>query len=75
MAGVPFKVYLPCINVKVGVVAQNLQHLKEVLKEKFGLSQTVISLEDGTIICSEEYFDLLEPQTSLVVQQQNANGE
>ena len=72
MAGVPFKVYLPSENVKVGVVAQSLQHLKAVLKEKFGFSQTVITLEDGTIICSEEYFNLLEPQTSLVAQQQRS---
>ena len=76
MAGVPFKVCIPCNNVKIGVVARSLQHLQEVLKEKFGFSCSVISLEDGTIVCSEEYFNLLEPQTSLVVQQPaNRTGE
>lgn len=69
MAGVPFKVSIPCRNVKVGVVAQSLEHLHSLLEEKFGLAgaDIQITLEDGTIICNEEYFNLLEPQTNMVV--------
>ncbi len=69
MAGVPFKVFLPCRNLKVGVVARSLDHLRSVLKDKFGLSEAAISLEDGTLLCSEDYFNLLAPQTNLVVQE------
>lgn len=76
MAGVPFKVCLPCENMKVGVVAQSLQHLRGLLREKFGFTDnTVITLKDGTIICNEDYFNLLEPQTTLVVQQGAVTGE
>ncbi len=69
MAGVPLKLCIPCINVKVGVVAQNLQHLHGILKEEFGLTNPRIYLEDGTLIWEENYFNLLEPQTQLKVEQ------
>ena len=75
MAGVPFKLLLPCKNVKVGVVAQSLEHLHNLLKERFGLPSAEITLEDGTLLCNEEYFSLLEPQTNLVVQAGIARGE
>ena len=68
MAGVPFKVFLPFKNIKVGVVAQSLKHLQQLLKEQFGLCETDIMLEDGTLLCNEDYFNLLAPQTNLVVQ-------
>ena len=69
MAGVPHKVVFPNRKVKVGVVVQSLGHLHTVLKQKFGLSDADVSLEDGTLLCDEEYFNLLEPQTTLLVQQ------
>lgn len=68
MAGVPFKLFLPYKNLKVGVVARSLVHLHSIIKEKFGLSCAEVTLEDGTLLCNEEYFSLLEPQTNLVVQ-------
>lgn len=55
-------------NIKVGVVARSLEHLHSLMKEKFGLPDADITLEDGTLLCNEEYFNLLEPQTNLVVQ-------
>lgn len=69
MAGIPFKVCVPSRNLKVGVVAQSLEHLQKVMKENFNLSQVSIALEDGTLICNEDYFNLLEPQTNLLVLQ------
>ena len=68
MAGVPFKVYIPCKDKKVGVVARSLEHLHSMLSEEFSLSKPEVSLEDGTLLCNEEYFNLLEPQTNLIVQ-------
>lgn len=69
MAGVPFKLYLPSRQVKLGVVAQSLKHLHSIIKDKLDFAeQATLSLEDGTLICSEDYFELLEPQTTLVVQ-------
>lgn len=68
MAGIPFKVFLRSRNIKVGVVALSLEHLHSLIKEKFGLHDADITLEDGTLLCNEEYFTLLEPQTNLVVQ-------
>lgn len=76
MAGVPFKVFIPCNNVKVGMVARSLEHLQSLLKDpKFGLSGPLnIALEDGTLLQNEEYFNLLEPQTTLVVQQSSSGS-
>ena len=69
MAGVPFKV---CIadrgNLTVGVVARSYEHFCSVLKTRLGLaSDYSVRLDDGTLICDEDYFHLLEPQTKLTV--------
>lgn len=74
MAGVPFKVLLPSQNIKVGVVAQSLEHLQQLMREQFGLCETDIMLEDGTLLCNEDYFNLLAPQTNLVVQPTNTRA-
>ncbi len=75
MAGVPFKLYLPSRQVKLGVVAQSLKHLHTILKDKLDFAESEVSLEDGTLICNEEYFELLEPQTTLVVQQSESTSK
>lgn len=69
MAGVPFKVCLPHRNnVTVGVVAQSYDHFREVLTTKLGLRKDFrMFMEDGTLVCDEDYFHLLEPQTKLTV--------
>ena len=67
MVGVPFKVCLPGGQL-VGVVAYNFFHLGQVLKAKFGLGGELnFSLDDGTLICDQDYFELLPPQTKLNV--------
>lgn len=55
------------MNVKIGVVAQSLEHLRAILKEKFRIAAALIALEDGTIIFDEDYFSVLKPQTPLSV--------
>lgn len=71
MAGVPFKVSIPGMGrsgLQVGVVANSLKHLGQILEERLGLSQHAeIYLDDGTLVCDQEYFELLEPQTKLTV--------
>lgn len=69
MAGVPFKVCIPHRNnFTVGVVAQSYDHFREVLTTKLGLQKDFrMFMEDGTLVCDEDYFHLLEPQTKLTV--------
>ena len=68
MAGIPFKVCVPSSNVQVGVVARSYEHFRDLLQTKLGLAKdSQVYLEDGTLICDEEYFDLLEPQTKLTI--------
>ena len=68
MAGVPFKVCIPSQNgLQMGVVANSLEHLGAVLKQKLGFQQMRVYLGDGTLVCDEEYFQLLKPQTKLTV--------
>lgn len=67
--GVPFKLVIPCRAIKVGVVVHSLAQLHHYIKEKFGLLDVGIYLaEDGTLVCDESYFSILEPQTELLVQ-------
>lgn len=74
MAGTPFRV---CVSsskhqqVQFGIVAKNLDHLKSVVQEKLGLSSTDLGvfLDDGTLICDDNYFHLLQPQTRLTVKE------
>ena len=77
MAGIPFKA---CIlggaggSVQVGVVARNYKNFREQLQTKYGLEKDFqVYLEDGTQVCDEEYFDVLEPQTKLTVVQRGVN--
>ena len=67
MAGKPFKLSIPSRNIRRGIVAQNLHHLHGILQEKFGLSNAGIFLFDGTLVCDEDYFGSLAPQTLLMV--------
>jgi len=69
MAGVPFKVCVPSKNgLQLGVVASSLEHLGAVLEQKLGIApQMRVYLGDGTLVCDEEYFQLLKPQTKLTV--------
>jgi len=71
MAGVPFKVSIPGMSrsgLQVGIVANSLKHLGQILEERLGLSEHAqIYLDDGTLVCDQEYFELLEPQTKLTV--------
>ena len=68
MAGVPFKVCIPSQNgLQMGVVANSLEHLGAVLEQKLGFQQIRVYLGDGTLVCDEEYFQLLKPQTKLTV--------
>ncbi len=57
--------------LQVGVCAESLTHLKKQVQEKFNLPQQEsldVFLEDGTLVCDEEYFKVLEPQTKFRVQ-------
>ena len=69
MAGVPFKVCVPSQNgLQMGVVANSLEHLGAVLEQKLGITKQMrVYLGDGTLVCDEEYFQLLKPQTKLTV--------
>ncbi len=69
MAGVPFKVCVPSRKLQVGVVAKSYDHFLEVVQDKFGFvkDRFQLFLDDGTLICDQEYFELLEPQTKLTV--------
>lgn len=69
MAGVPFKVCIPSQNgLQMGVVANSLEHLGAVLEQKLGIAKQMrVYLGDGTLVCDEEYFQLLKPQTKLTV--------
>ena len=69
MAGVPFKVCIPSQNgLQMGVVANSLEHLGAVLEQKLRIAKQMrVYLGDGTLVCDEEYFQLLKPQTKLTV--------
>lgn len=68
MAGVPFKICIPSEGLQVGVVARDFTHLKEVLEARYALGKDArLYLEDGTLVCDQDYFELLEPQTKLTV--------
>ena len=80
MAGIPFKACIlggaggGDVAVQVGVVARNYKNFREQLQMKYGLEKDFqVFLEDGTQVCDEEYFDVLEPQTKLTVVQRGVN--
>ena len=65
---IPLKIYFPTRGFQIGVAAKSLQHLRDTLQAKMGLSNKFkLTLDDGTIVCDPEYFKLLERQTKLNV--------
>ena len=53
---------------QVGICADSLSLLKNKVQEKFLVQGPVaVFLEDGTLVCDEDYFSSLEPQTKLFV--------
>ncbi len=74
MAGVPFKVFIPSQNLLIGVVASSYRHFLEVVQAKFGFAPDSFQLylDDGTLICDQEYFELLGPQTKITVSEKSA---
>ena len=77
---IPLKIYFPKRGFQIGVAAKSLQHLRDTLQTKMGLSNTFkLTLDDGTIVCDPEYFKLLEHQTKLnvieVSSKTTSNGE
>ena len=76
---IPLKIYFPKRGYQIGVAAKSLQHLRDTLQAKMGLSNTFkLTLDDGTIVCDPEYFKLLERQTKLNVietSKTTTNGE
>ena len=73
MAAIPLKLYFPSRKVQVGVAARSLHHLRELMGTKFGVTGSFkLTLEDGTIVCDPEYFNLLAHQTKITVLELNA---
>ena len=81
---IPLKIYFPSRKIQIGIAARSLNHLRQLLRTKLGLSDRFkLTLEDGTIVCDPEYFKLLEHQTKLTVVEvstkpvafQTTNGE
>ena len=68
MAGVPYKIFIPKWKKQIGVVARDLRNLQDILCAKLHLAPGFqVALEDGTLVCEEDYFKVLPPQTKLVV--------
>lgn len=70
----PFKLCIPSRALQVGVVAKNFDHFLDVIRDKFGYARGSfqLSLDDGTLICDQDYFELLEPQTKLTITESNS---
>ncbi len=71
MTMVGYKVILETFEggeLQVGLVAESLAHLKKQVQETVRSHVPLhVFLEDGTLVCDEDYFQLLEPQTKLRV--------
>lgn len=53
---------------KYGIAAESLQMLIQKIREKFKIEDCKIYLaKDATLIQDEEFFELLEPQTHLII--------
>lgn len=65
----PFKVCIPSRGrARIGVAAYSYEHLREVLRKKYDVcGEFCLQQDDGTLVCDEEYFKLLEPNTLLTV--------
>ena len=66
---VPFKVCIPSRGpARIGVAAHSYGHLCDVVRQKYRVrGDFYFQQEDGTIVCDEDYFRLLEPKTLLTV--------
>lgn len=65
----PFKVCIPSRGrARIGVAACSYEHLREVLRKKYDVcGDFCLQQDDGTLVCDEDYFKLLEPNTLLTV--------
>lgn len=71
----PFKVCIPSRGrARIGIAAYSYEHLREVLRKKYDVGgDFCLQQDDGTLVCDEDYFKLLEPNTLLtVVESENA---
>ena len=66
---IPFKVRIPSRGAaRVGIAATSYEHLRQIVRYKYKVSgDFCLQQEDGTIVCDEDYFRLLEPRTTLTV--------
>lgn len=68
MAVAPFKVAIPCRGACIGIAAHSYEHLREVLRTRYKIrGDFCLQQDDGTLVCDEDYFQLLEPHTKLTV--------
>ena len=68
MAVAPFKVVIPSRGKCIGIAAHSYEHLREVLRTRYKVKGDFsLQQEDGTLVCDEDYFQLLEPNTKLSV--------
>ena len=68
MAVAPFKVVIPSRGKCIGVAAHSYEHLRDVLKTRYKVKGDFsLQQEDGTLVCDEDYFQLLQPNTKLSV--------
>ena len=73
---IPLKVQLPNFSgSRIGIAASSYAHLREVLRTRYAVSDdSYIQQEDGTLVCDDDYFQLLEPNTKLKVVAQKSKG-
>ena len=66
---IPFKVCIPSRGpARIGIAASSYAHLRQIVRYKYKVSgEFFLQQEDGTIVCDEDYFRLLEPKTTLTV--------
>lgn len=68
MAAAPFKVCIPSCGKCVGIAAHSYDHLCEVLRTRYKIcGDFCLQQDDGTLVCDDDYFELLEPNTKLTV--------
>ena len=68
-SSIPFKVCIPSRGpARIGIAASSYAHLRQIVRYKYKVSgEFSLQQEDGTIVCDEDYFRLLEPKTTLTV--------
>lgn len=69
MPGYKVAVELPSqTELQVGIFADSLTQLTQQVQRKFNIPGPLsVYLQDGTLVCDEEYFSILEPQTKFRV--------